>query len=275
MNKILKLSSYALCLSLWFYAGCSGGDEPEPFDCDTSDLELIVENKVDPSSCTVNDGSFTVLATGGKTPYQYKLNNGNFGNSSTFSNLSGDSYGVIVKDANGCEANLASNVILTPPGAPEFVSAIIEGDTECTSNNGSITVSATGGTGDLSYSINGTNFQSSNVFSNLLTGSYTITIKDELDCQSGSPAQIVPNGTGIDYDNDILAILEANCNFTGCHPANGNWFDFNTAKSRAAEIKRRITLPDTDPDKMPRTGSLTSQEISDIVCWVDNGTPKN
>lgn len=270
---LLKLLSFGLCISLLFYTGCSSGDEPEPFDCDTSDLDISLVSDTDPTSCATNNGSIEVLATGGKAPYQYKLNSESFGSSSTFSNLGGGSYSITVKDGNGCEKQLTPNVILTAPGAPTFVSAVKEADTECLTDNGSITVTATGGTGVLTYSRDGINFQTSNVFAGLRAGDYAITIKDELGCQSGSPLQVVPNGTGINYNNDILSILQANCNFSGCHPANGNWFDYNTAKGRAAEIKRRITLPDSNPDKMPRTGSLTGQEIADIVCWVDNGTP--
>jgi gliding motility-associated-like protein len=43
---------------------------------------------------------------------------------------------------------------------------------------GSITVSATGGIGAYSYSLNGGSFQSSNVFNNVGAGVYTITVQD-------------------------------------------------------------------------------------------------
>lgn len=45
MNKLLKLSAYGLCISLWFYTGCSRGDEPEPVDCDKSDLAINLVTK--------------------------------------------------------------------------------------------------------------------------------------------------------------------------------------------------------------------------------------
>lgn len=45
-------------------------------------------------------------------------------------------------------------------------------------NNGKITVNASGGDNNITYSIDGTNFQASNVFSNLTANQYTITAKD-------------------------------------------------------------------------------------------------
>lgn len=45
-------------------------------------------------------------------------------------------------------------------------------------NAGSITINATGGIAPYTYSIDGTNFQTSNTFSNLTSGAKTITIKD-------------------------------------------------------------------------------------------------
>jgi hypothetical protein len=48
-------------------------------------------------------------------------------------------------------------------------------------NNGKITVSASGGDNNITYSKDGTNFQASNVFPNLTGGSYIITAKDGAD----------------------------------------------------------------------------------------------
>ena len=59
-------------------------------------------------------------------------------------------------------------------------------NTSCGYNNGSITVTgATGGNGVYSYSLTGSSWQASNVFSNLPSGSYTVYVKtDGDDCQT-------------------------------------------------------------------------------------------
>ncbi|MFN7099071.1 MAG: T9SS type A sorting domain-containing protein [Flavobacterium sp.] len=49
-------------------------------------------------------------------------------------------------------------------------------------NNGSVTVTATGGTAPYMYSKDGSSFTLNNVFDNLLPGSYTFDVKDALGC---------------------------------------------------------------------------------------------
>lgn len=61
----------------------------------------------------------------------------------------------------------------------------------CTSNNGQITLSATGGTAPYSYSLNNGPAQSSPVFANLAPGSYTYTITENGGC-SGFGTVIIP-----------------------------------------------------------------------------------
>ena len=47
-------------------------------------------------------GKITATATGGTTPYQFKLNNGSYQSSGSFTGLYAGSYVVTAKDANGC-----------------------------------------------------------------------------------------------------------------------------------------------------------------------------
>jgi hypothetical protein len=53
-----------------------------------------------------------------------------------------------------------------------------------------ITVSANGGTGSRTYSNNGGAFQTSNVFSGLADGTYTITTRDANSCTTTCVATI-------------------------------------------------------------------------------------
>ena len=48
--------------------------------------------------------------------------------------------------------------------------------------NGTITVDAVGGQGTLQYSLDGANYQASNLFEGLASGNYQVFVKDELDC---------------------------------------------------------------------------------------------
>ena len=63
-----------------------------------------------------------------------------------------------------------------------IVDVITDFPTTCLGEDGSIEVIASGGVGQLEYSINGIDFQSNNQFTNLPTGTYTLTIRDENNC---------------------------------------------------------------------------------------------
>jgi hypothetical protein len=126
------------------------------------------------------NGSLVVSVAGGIAPYQYSMDGTNFLSSNTISGLSSGNYVVTVKDANNCTVVSASQSLINPAALaatvialPQSCSAIVDGR---------LTVSASGGTGTLQYSIDGTNFQTSSVFNGLLANNYTVTIKDANNC---------------------------------------------------------------------------------------------
>src|SRR5437660_287635 len=124
-------------------------------------------------------GSVTVAGSGGTGPYSYAIDGVTFGASGTFSNLAAGSYTVTVKDANGCTTT--QPVTITQPASSLTASALAT-NPSCSGGTGSITVTASGGTGTLRYSKDGTNLQSSNVFSGLAGRPYTTTLKDPNGC---------------------------------------------------------------------------------------------
>ncbi|SOD13754.1 DUF7507 domain-containing protein, partial [Pedobacter xixiisoli] len=71
-------------------------------------------------------------------------------------------------------------------------------------NSGTITVDIISGV--TGYSIDGANFQTSNIFSNLAPGNYTITVKNASGCTNSAPATIRPAGTA---DSDLTPLNTA------------------------------------------------------------------
>jgi len=65
-------------------------------------LKITVVKKTDVTCKGGSDGSIQVKATGGTSPYLYKLNNGTFTSNSTFNNLKANTYSIRVRDANHC-----------------------------------------------------------------------------------------------------------------------------------------------------------------------------
>lgn len=83
-----------------------------------------------------------------------------------------------------CRKSDSSTPTPTPnpcSGISISVSATVT-DTDAGSTNGSIAASATGGTGAMTFSINGGAYQASGTFGNLAKGSYTVTAKDTKGC---------------------------------------------------------------------------------------------
>ena len=139
----------------------------------------ISTTQVNPS-CNAATGNITAQGTAGTAPYSYNINGGPYFSSGLFNNLTSGAYAVTVKDASNCISGV--NVALANNAIPA-VTAVVQ-STSCNQANGSIIATGTGGIAPLEFSLNGTTFQSSNIFSNLAGGSYTLYVKDANQCYS-------------------------------------------------------------------------------------------
>ncbi len=150
----------------------------------TEPAKLFIANYVqgDVNTCYDSpEGSILILAGGGAGTKSYTLNGTITNTSGDFQNLTGGSYTLRISDLNACTLDTAV-VILAQPEI--VVNAILLTDvTGCFGEtNGAIDLSGSGGTGSLTYSLDGDVFQSSGIFSGLLAGSHTLSIKDDNDC---------------------------------------------------------------------------------------------
>ena len=139
-------------------------------------------------------------------------------------------------------------------------------------STGEVVVSASEGTGPYMYRIDGGNFQSSNTFSNVAGGTYTVEVKDANDCTDDESVE-VPSVPEVSYANEIRPIIDTNCQISNCHGSNPNLVSFETyadVKANASGIKTR-----TGNGSMPPSGPLPNQEIELIANWVDQGAPEN
>ena len=145
-------------------------------------------SSTNPPCSGINNGSITVTPTTGTAPYTYSLNGGPSQASATFNALAANTYLISFSDALGCAGSIS--VTLTP--ATPLVTTTSIQDANCfADNNGSITLSPSGGTTPYQYSINGgTTYQPSATFSGLIAGSYTVRIKDVNGCNIDQPFTI-------------------------------------------------------------------------------------
>ncbi|MES2545594.1 MAG: T9SS type A sorting domain-containing protein [Bacteroidota bacterium] len=149
--------------------------------------------------CGASNGSITITGvTGGTAPYQYSF--GGFSGYSvvtTYTNLPAGTYGLDVKDANGC-IYATSVTIIDTPGPTDIV--VISSDSHCGASDGSITLGAvTGGTVPYSYDFNNSGFNVTTVYTGLAAGSYTLEVKDMNGCIYHTTVNIsnIPGPTAI------------------------------------------------------------------------------
>ncbi|MBL4665660.1 MAG: SprB repeat-containing protein, partial [Nitrospinaceae bacterium] len=91
-------------------------------------------------------------------------------------------HSVVVTDINGCTAT-SSSVTVIVNALPSILSVTSTDASSCGTSDGTINISANGGTAPLQYSINGgTSFVSSSSFSSLAAGNYDIAITDANGC---------------------------------------------------------------------------------------------
>ncbi len=119
-----------------------------------------------------------------------------------FTGLAAGSHTVWVKDANGCEKSAQITV-----GTPTVVNLTAQGsDPLCFGGSGSITFSATGGTGVKAYTVNGN--EATSPFTASVSGTYTIVATDANGCID-SEQVVIAIPTAVVADD---AHTDANCN---------------------------------------------------------------
>jgi hypothetical protein len=122
-----------------------------------------------------NSGVCDLTVTGGTSPYTFIWNNGAV--TEDINNLTSGNYSVTVTDANGC--TVVINATVSQPSAPLTASITSQSDVSVYGgNDGSITVTGSGGTPPLEYSLNAGAFQPSGTFSSLYAGTYNVKVRD-------------------------------------------------------------------------------------------------
>lgn len=153
------------------------------------------------------NGSISAVGSGGTAPYVYSIDGTTFYAQSVVNNLAAGNYTVTVKDANGCLQTF--NTTITEP-TQVGVSAVSTGTATATTN-GTITLTGTGGLTPYTYSINGTNYYSGSLFSNLAPGTYTCYVKDNNGCISTTTI-VVEELVGLDENGINIIQLYPNPN---------------------------------------------------------------
>ena len=157
-----------------------------------------------PSCFNTNTGSITSTVTGGYSPYVYLWSN----NSTTanLNNVAAGAYSVTVTNAQGC--GRSANATLTAPTQIAITGNVIA--PSCNSaNDGSISVSVTGGTGNKTYLWS--NGATTANITGLDGGTFTVTVTDANGCQRNQAFTVTePSAVQATVvDNDIACGMTA------------------------------------------------------------------
>ncbi len=143
----------------------------------TQPTALVATVSTTPVSCSGgNNGSASISASGGVSPYSYLWGNGQ--NTSSITNQSATSLSVLVTDANGCTKTASGNITQPLP-----LAAVVSNQTNIScfgANNGTAATNVSGGTTPYSYAWD--NGQTTSSANNLNAGLHTVNITDARGC---------------------------------------------------------------------------------------------
>lgn len=154
-------------------------------------LDPVTANLVDPL-CNGSIGNITVTAPVGAN-IEYSINGGVTWQASPTFNVGPGTYTVLAR-LIGSPCISSRTFTITAPPVLNALSNIVS--SSCAAKDGSITITASGGTPAYQYSIdNGVTYQASNQFLNLASGNYNVRVKDANNCLAISSAVISLNDT--------------------------------------------------------------------------------
>jgi len=151
---------------------------------------LVINNITGVQCATSTNGGATVVASGGTNPLTYLWTPSGEA-TATATGLHAGNNTITVTDNAGC---VASEIVNVPSPAPIVITEAVT-PTNCGTAIGEIAVNATGGTGTLTYTWT-PNVGSGATISNLIGGTYDLTVEDDNGCTISET-----------YDVDVIGTL--------------------------------------------------------------------
>jgi uncharacterized protein (DUF2141 family) len=224
-NTITGLTSGSYSVEVTDAYGCVKSVEGFVNDVNQIGLGIITAT---PPSCLQSNGTINLTITGGTEPFYYSASTGNveisYARTFSLSGLSAGQYNFLVTDAGYCQ--LFAGATLETPGGISSVSVNAQNST-CSSVNGSIQISVIGGTTPYTYTLiyptgtqtNISNSQTTQVFNELSTGTYTVAVSDAGGCSSIQEVTIVAENK-FTISTEVVS--------TSCNQNNGQVTIFST-----------------------------------------------
>lgn len=200
-NAITNLPAGSYTVTVTTADGCTATQSATVF---TSTIPIVSAIPT-ATGCGLNNGSISLSIINAPAPFTYSWSNGL--TSATVTNIASGSYSVTVVSSNGCSAT--ANATVAPSTSP--TTTLNPTPASCGYANGSVNSTTTLGTTPYSYSwSNGVTTQN---LTNILAGSYTLTVTDAAGCTTTQSTIVANNPT---------PVLSANVVNATCNLSNGN-----------------------------------------------------
>lgn len=152
--------------------GCESARTPIPVV--VNPLPSIAANVGNITCNGTPTGTITSSASGGTPGFQFSIDGTSFQSGNVFNGLAAGTYTISARDSKMCIATTSITLTASNP-----ISLSIEVENTCDPLlNGKITANGAGGTGTLEYSIDNVTFGTTNVFTGLAAGNYTVYVRD-------------------------------------------------------------------------------------------------
>lgn len=244
---------------------------------------IVVDTATLQPTCNNADGSITLDITGGSGNYNVVWSDNSTDINRT--NLVAGTYSVIVTDQADQTCTAQFTFTLTNSNQP--IASLAKIDTDCFENNGSITLTVTGGSGTFTTLWDPNGETNVNTLTGLGQGTYSVTVTDENGC-------VVTVSETININNPVVAtFVKAN---TTCANSNGLidltvsggvgpytflWNDGNTNDDRVLLAAGSYTVIITDSqgceaevtvDILPSLAPTISASIVQPTCGNNDGS---
>ena len=218
--------------------------------------------------CHPNTGEISLYPPKGSTSFTFSLDNVNYQTSPDFTGLSIGNYTVYVKDAGVIVSIFSLNI-----GIYCSISVIaLTTDATCGNHDGTITATGSDGIPPYSYSLDGTNFQTGNLFSGLAPGTYTVTVKDINGSINNADAIIYdgcPTATAVSGDaicgqpNGSIKVMAAGGSAPYMYSIDGIHFQGSDIFTGLAANTYTVTIKDANG-----FSAVTSSTVSNVCVTV-------
>jgi hypothetical protein len=228
------------------------------------------------------NGMVNITVSGGTAPYSYAWNNGAV--TEDLSNVGAGTYSVVVTDANGCTATTSATV--TEPSV--LVASATATHVSCFGgNDGSVTLTVSGGTAPYTYDWGG-GVVTQNL-TNVPAGAYNVVVTDANGCTASAGATVSQPTTALAVSGVVVDVLcnggangAVTLNVTGgTAPYSYMWSNGSTVKNQTGLAAAIYSVVVTDANGCTSSQSflvdqpnnplvVAGSTVSNVTCFGGN-----